>query len=634
MEATARHFFGEPNRALSNKHELRFGEHGSMSVDLEKGVWTDHEAKEGGGVLDLVRRQAKLKNGAALDYLRNTVGVDLPDERPQSPLPTGTPKGRVVATYDYADEHGEVLFQVCRLEPKSFRQRRPDPSSPDGWSWSVKGVRQVPYRLTEALEQLAENRRVFIVEGEKDVDRLWAMGVPATCNAGGSGKWPLELAAYFSGARVVILPDNDDAGRNHRDVVAMGLREVASEVLVLELPDLPPKGDVSDWLDQGGTLDGLYRLVDAQARPWQPAPPASRFGAVTWLGLRAIEPRKDWTTRGLLFPADLGLIYGESRAGKSFLAADLGLAITRGVPFFDMECRPGPVVYQAGEGQGGLVSRLQAYGERFGVAGHDLPFTLLRQRINLYTDDGAPFIDELRQWAAWYGRPLSAVFIDTFSAATAGANENASEDVSRVLSNGKEIKEATGAAVIFVHHKNAGGTKARGHTSLFADADMALDVERDEETNERQFTIRKVKDGEDGKRFGFRLQPVQLGSDDDGKPITSCVIDPAQDKLERAGKQRPLPTSRLKFLRVLDDAILHRGGTLPPNANAPEYTRGVDFRQFTRLFRGISGVREDDPMTDEIRQAIKRDGEWLITNRLIGRDAEWIWITEDGRERL
>lgn len=195
---------------------------------------------------------------------------------------TGAPPAgrRIVATYDYLDEAGELVFQVVRLDPKDFRQRRrarpdDDPAKVrDGWTWSVKGLRVLPYRLPEILEAITD-RIVVVVEGEKDADNLARLGLAATCNAGGAGKWRKQHAAALAGADVVILPDNDDAGRDHARQVAASLVGIAKCVRVLELPGLPPKGDVSDWLSAGGTADELWRLIegapDGQAAPAQAA---------------------------------------------------------------------------------------------------------------------------------------------------------------------------------------------------------------------------------------------------------------------------------------------------------------------------------------------------------------------------
>jgi len=276
MERVARQLLGEPNRSLSSKTELRFGRNGSLSIDLEKGTFFDFEANEGGGVLDLIaREQGIFSSWECVKWLReHGFDADLPQSldngREKEPAPSGAaPEHKIVATYGYTDEIGELLFQVVRLEPKTFRQRRPNGMG--GWTWSVKGTRIVPYRLPEVLDAIAAEETIFIVEGEKDVERLRAAGLGATCNPMGAGKWRDEFAQYFQGARVVIIPDNDNAGRAHAEMVGSSLLPVAGYVLMLELPGLPPKGDVSDWLDAGGSADGLRQLVQTQARPFTPS---------------------------------------------------------------------------------------------------------------------------------------------------------------------------------------------------------------------------------------------------------------------------------------------------------------------------------------------------------------------------
>jgi AAA domain len=188
-----------------------------------------------------------------------------------------------VATYDYPDESGALLFVVGRFEyrnpdgsfvlkdgkhKKSFRQKRPDPAKPGGWINNVDGVRIVPYRLPELTEAIANDHFIAIVEGEAKAkaDLLWSWSVPATCNAQGAGKWKPEHTEFLRGADVVILPDNDEPGRNHADVVAASLQGIARSVRVLELPELEPKQDVIDWAGQGGTVEQLHDLIAQQAK--------------------------------------------------------------------------------------------------------------------------------------------------------------------------------------------------------------------------------------------------------------------------------------------------------------------------------------------------------------------------------
>jgi putative DNA primase/helicase len=256
----ARHLLGEPNRALSSLTQLRYGTRGSLAIEIageKRAEWYDHENKVGGGVLDLVKRETNLSTRAALEWLESELGIHC--ERSHR-------RRRIVETYDYKDEAGRLLFQVVRYEPKDFRQRRSNGSG--GWTWQVRGVRQVPYRLFE-LRAGAGHDNVLIPEGEKDVDRLAAIGLVASCNAGGANKWPRELDRHFQCLNVYILPDNDDAGRSHAGKVAAALHGVAKSIHIVELPGLGPGNDVSDWLDRGGSPERLKEICDATPA-WEP----------------------------------------------------------------------------------------------------------------------------------------------------------------------------------------------------------------------------------------------------------------------------------------------------------------------------------------------------------------------------
>ncbi|MEZ5566501.1 MAG: phage/plasmid primase, P4 family [Gammaproteobacteria bacterium] len=176
---------------------------------------------------------------------------------------TPTSKPRIVATYDYTDEHGTLLYQAVRYDPKGFKQRRPAGTD---WTWNLMGVRPVPYQLPALIAGIENHNPVFIVEGEKDVAALADLGLVATCNAGGAGKWRSEWATIFAGADVYIAPDNDDAGRKHATQVLQSLQGVAASIAVLNLPGLPEKGDVSDWLAAGGDRERLLSLIE-QAKP-------------------------------------------------------------------------------------------------------------------------------------------------------------------------------------------------------------------------------------------------------------------------------------------------------------------------------------------------------------------------------
>lgn len=197
----------------------------------------------------------------------------------------GAGSRRIVATYRYTDASGALLFEKVRYEPKDFRIRHHDASGAEVWRLP-RGVEPPLYRLPAVKAAMARGEPVYLVEGEKDADRLAAAGLCATTNFDGAAaghqkpKWRDSYTAALAGADVVLLPDNDEPGRAHMRHVAAAL---AGKALVrwLELPGLPAKGDVSDWLDAGHSVDELKRLAadatapadEAQSADGEASPP-------------------------------------------------------------------------------------------------------------------------------------------------------------------------------------------------------------------------------------------------------------------------------------------------------------------------------------------------------------------------
>jgi hypothetical protein len=347
-----------------------------------------------------------------------------------------------------------------------------------------------------------------------------------------------------------------------------------------------------------------------------------------------VAMRQDWQVEDLFFAGDTVLAFGASGSGKSFLAVDMGLAIARGVPFLGKATRKGSVLYQAGEGGKGLLKRLKAYRQHHGLWSADVPFVLLPETVNLFSGDGdvEAFGEECLAWKAALPEPLALIVIDTFSTASTGANENASEDMSRMLAAGKRLHTITGAAIMWVHHKNAAGDRERGHTSLRANVDTAIEITRDEETNHRTLRVVKIKDGEDGEKIGFQLQPVDIGTYDDGKTITSCVVVPAQVGDPRTGERRTrLPLGPSKFLKLLDDIIIQFGGRVPVLEGVPADAQGVDWVKFRDCYTAAFGQGVEPAA---LRKALSRDGDKLFTEGMIGKHDHWIWITPRGHREL
>ena len=179
-------------------------------------------------------------------------------ERMDIDLPT------IETVYPYYDELGELVYEAVRRYPRRFIMRRSNGRG--GYINNIQGVQLYLYNLRAVLE----NDTVFICEGEKDCDTLTALDLAATTNPMGSGKWQEGFNQCFTGKEVIILPDNDLPGLKHAENVAKNLYPVAQSVKIVLLPNLPDKGDVTDWLEQGHSKEELLSIV-AETGLWNPA---------------------------------------------------------------------------------------------------------------------------------------------------------------------------------------------------------------------------------------------------------------------------------------------------------------------------------------------------------------------------
>ncbi len=241
---------------------------------------------------------------------------------------TGVNEKRIVKEYDYEDETGKLLFQVVRYEPKGFAQRRRGKSD---WVYNVSGVRKVLYRLPELIAApLAD--WVFIVEGEKDADRLAAEGFAATTAPGGAGNWHKSFNEYFRNRYVAIVPDNDSAGRAHAQRVAEEISDCAAVVKQIDLracyEGLAIKGDVSDFFEAGYRRGHLSILID-EAPSYEPKQNWTRRAEV--VSLDTVEPEDiDWLWPGRIPLGMLTLLAGDPGVGKSFLSLYITSLVTTG----------------------------------------------------------------------------------------------------------------------------------------------------------------------------------------------------------------------------------------------------------------------------------------------------------------
>lgn len=226
---------------------IKSAEDGKLLINCHAGCPRD-------AVIDALKQRG-LWRGARIEAIRPA-----PAKAQAAPVTKLKPavERKVVATYDYCDEHGVLLYQKLRYEPKGFSQRVPDGN---GWSYKLGNVRRVLYRLPELIAKPA--RAVFVVEGEKDADALTALGRLATCNDSGAGKWNADLNPPLAARTIFVVADNDDAGRAHVKLVGAALLTAACKVYTIEFTELPEHGDVSDWLAAHDVKILVERCSDA-----------------------------------------------------------------------------------------------------------------------------------------------------------------------------------------------------------------------------------------------------------------------------------------------------------------------------------------------------------------------------------
>jgi hypothetical protein len=247
---------------------------------------------------------------------------------------------RVVAEYGYQDENGGLLFQVVRFEPKDFRLRRPDGKG--GWTWNLGGVRRVLYRLPEVLAA----KSVLVCEGEKDCDTARALGLVATCNAGGAGKWREEFSEYLRGRQTTIIADADEVGRKHAQQVAASLSGKAASVKVLEFPHAK---DLAEWTATGGTLDALLEKI-RKAAEWKPPlqTTASGFFLTPLADLLARpDVPVEYVVDNLLVEGTISCVAAKPKVGKSTFARNLCFRVSRGEDFLGLKTKRGECIYLA-----------------------------------------------------------------------------------------------------------------------------------------------------------------------------------------------------------------------------------------------------------------------------------------------
>lgn len=274
-----------------------------------------------------------------------------------------------------------------------------------------------------------------------------------------------------------------------------------------------------------------------------------------------------------VFPiVGLAAIYGPSGSGKSFLTLDLVKAVASGSDWFQHRTRRLPVLYVCLEGEAGMAQRVKAHRAKYGDDGGQVHFVFGPWELTASAD-----LSALISAAKESGLAGGLLVIDTLNRASPGADENSGEAMGRMIAAASEIQRTLGGLVLLVHHTGKDVSKGmRGHSSLFAALDASVEVSRDGET--RSWRIAKSKDGMDGEETFFSLHVVEVGLDEDGDAITSCVVVPCDARPSR--RRMPVGKNVRLVFKALGEFLVSDGdngiGPAPGSRPAIELEKAVD----------------------------------------------------------
>jgi putative DNA primase/helicase len=361
------------------------------------------------------------------------------------------PHGQIVATYDYTDENGTLLYQVLRYEPKDFDARRPDGKS----SWiRDAGERRVLYRVQEL--QTYPDATVFVCEGEKDADRVASLGHCATTVA--FGKWTSECVQALAGRDCLILEDNDEAGCKKALAAAQELHGTAKTIRIVRLPDLPEGGDVSDWLDADARR--AEKLVDTcfGTPVWVPVEPTPRAlpnntsAVLQFARMDEVEATQvEWLWPNRLARGKLTLVAGDPGIGKSQISCDVAARISTAASWPDGGHAPvGSVVILSAEDAPNdtLRPRLEASGAALDRV-HTLKATII---------DGKPVTFSLQAHLEMLGnkvaelRDVALIIIDPITSYMGKIDGHQTIDVRTVLEPVAGFAEKRDVAILAITH--------------------------------------------------------------------------------------------------------------------------------------------------------------------------------------
>jgi len=368
-----------------------------------------------------------------------------------------------------------------------------------------------------------------------------------------------------------------------------------------------------------------YRQDDPE-RPFQSLPlPVELYGKITpQLTGRAL-------VKGLLMAGTKIVVFGAPGSGKSFLLIDQCLHIAAGLPWFGRKVHAGRVVYIGAEGQGGLRLRVEAW-RKTRPDVKDIPFALIPSAVDLL--DPAADLDKLRQVLRqlslrWGG--IDLLSIDTLAASFGSGDENG-PDMAAYVANIERLCAPYGCAAAIVTHSplEKDAKRPRGHSSLWGAADTVIHVAGDRDAPVRRLHVIKQKDGDPGNDILFDLKSVEIGIDEDGDPVTSCIVVEADGDIDQTSSGRRL-SPKEKIAKMALDRVMIAKGFTPPHQIPSDVLNRHRIGKVATLSEwrseALSALSSPDVKPDTVRRSFDRARDSLQAAEIIGIWQDWVWFT-------
>jgi hypothetical protein len=364
--------------------------------------------------------------------------------------------------------------------------------------------------------------------------------------------------------------------------------------------------------------DFVEELVSAREQRKPDRPPAlnNRIHLVPFDEIKLSKRRRD-LIKGIFPRVGLTVVWGPPKCGKSFWLFDCLMHVAMGWPYRGRRVEQGPIVYCAFEGQSGFEARVEAFRLSFlQNHTHAVPFYLQPVTLDLVRDHAA-LIAVIR---STLGSAIPvAVALDTLNRSLRGSESN-DADMSAYISASDAIRDAFKCAVPIVHHCGVDGSRPRGHTSLTGAADAQIAVRRDGDRN-IVVTIEDAKDSASGDTIVSKLTPIEVGKDQDGEAITSCIVVPSDSEQPTNAPLRKLSPGAVAAFRALHNCIAEEGQDPPLGNHAPAGSKGVTSKAWRSHLIKAGLINAEG----NYREQFKRIRVTLQNASVIGVWEDFIW---------